>query len=324
MKHFAFAFALVFLLYLCFHSCNATTPEQTKQIESARTLIKARDFDGAMLIANGIVEKDSNCAEAHYVIAYCLEATNKGNDAINSYYKCLEALKSLPNSHENKQLRALCSQRLAILDAGSRLIFKHAANLEKEAQQLKSMNPSAYNRVMQMVATMRGEYYSGLFLDPAENILGSMKPSEDCEVIKEADRIILKTKETGRLQSLKKSKPPFSLVVRAMTDSSSVRIYYGGGCFILNWESNESELRVHDPITGMIASLANKGSISKGEWHDIHWNIDKKSMSIYVDGGLIYKVEGDYSKLNEQVGVGPALGGKISVCYVAVFDFASK
>jgi hypothetical protein len=81
--------------------------------------------------------------------------------------------------------------------------------------------------------------------------------------------IVLKGPDNDRTQILtaKEHKPPFVLRVKAKTDSKNLRLYYNAGTLIFNWEVNEDELRIHDPVTNEIIGVANQGKIEPNVYH---------------------------------------------------------
>lgn len=66
---------------------------------------------------------------------------------------------------------------------------------------------------------------------------------------------------------------PLKINLTAMTDSTNIRLYYGLGEVIFNWECCEEELRVHDPLTGEQFGFAGKGAVPKNEFVDICWEL---------------------------------------------------
>jgi hypothetical protein len=115
------------------------------------------------------------------------------------------------------------------------------------------------------------------------------------------------------IQSDGKFRPPFALKAKARTDSTNIRIYYAAGMLIFNWESAQQELRVHDPKTGQALGIKDQGFVSPNKWHEVTWEIRKKSQRVLVDDELRYEAEGDYADLEAPVAIGPSWGSTVSV-----------
>jgi hypothetical protein len=136
-----------------------------------------------------------------------------------------------------------------------------------------------------------------------------------CELIKQENVIILKGPDGDRAQILttKEHEPPFALRVKAKTDSKNLRLYYNMGIVILNWEGNENELRIHDPVTSEIMGVNDQGRIEPDKYHDIAWEVYPDGMRVLVDGKERARRPGDYAKLKAPLGIGPAFGSVITV-----------
>ncbi|XEC96759.1 Ig domain-containing protein [Paenibacillus tarimensis] len=116
---------------------------------------------------------------------------------------------------------------------------------------------------------------------------------------------------------------PAKIDLTAKTDSTNIRLKYGSGQVILNWECNMNELRVHDPIIGTQYGIAGKGKIPRNEFVHISWIIDHRYMLLLVDGEVrlfrenepyMELIKAGISELPEcMVGVAPAWGSVITV-----------
>jgi len=76
---------------------------------------------------------------------------------------------------------------------------------------------------------------------------------------------------------------PVKINLKAKTDSTNIRLYYGRGEVIFNWECAYDELRVHDIKTGQPYGYNGFGKIPIEEFVDITWIITKEGMEIYVN-----------------------------------------
>lgn len=147
------------------------------------------------------------------------------------------------------------------------------------------------------------------------DLLTAMVSVGRCVMKQEADYVALtpSTPDRSYMRTKEAFCPPFVLQIRGMTDSTNLRLYYGSGMVIFNWELRPTELRVHDPLTGRVTRVRGQGYISPNRWHDITWEIEPDGMRVLVDGEERFRRTGDYSKIEEPVGIGPAFGSKLSV-----------
>ncbi|MEM0897896.1 MAG: hypothetical protein AAGJ79_13550, partial [Verrucomicrobiota bacterium] len=110
-----------------------------------------------------------------------------------------------------------------------------------------------------------------------------------------------------------KFSPPFIATVVAKTDSTNIRVKYAKGQVILNWEVKQDELRVRHPETGGQNGIKNEGRIPTDEWVEVKWEILENSTTVSVNGDTKFEADGDFSRLNSQVGVGPAFGSTVTL-----------
>lgn len=126
-------------------------------------------------------------------------------------------------------------------------------------------------------------------------------------------RLSSPTNDRSLVQTSAKFSPPFTVRLRAKTDSTNLRLYYNAGLVIFNWERRQDELRVHDPLTDKIKALSGKGYIEPGQWHDIVWDIQPDGMSISVDGEERLSVPGNYRHIDAPIGIGQAFSSVVSI-----------
>lgn len=116
---------------------------------------------------------------------------------------------------------------------------------------------------------------------------------------------------------------PLQIDVKAKTDSTNLRLYFGNGEMILNWEYKEDELRVTDLLNGQILAFPNRGKIPVDEFVDVTWIIEKSKMAIYVNKELRADIENmpymkEYANNQEfditsSVGIGSAWGSRVTI-----------
>ena len=138
-----------------------------------------------------------------------------------------------------------------------------------------------------------------------------------CELVKQDKVIILKGADFDRARLWTKAEyaPPFALRVKAKTDARNLRLYYTNGVVIFNWEGNENELRLHDPVTGggFGIGVPGQGKIEPDKYHDIVWEVYPDGMRVLVNGKERARLVGNYEKLKAPVGIGPAFGSVITM-----------
>ena len=108
--------------------------------------------------------------------------------------------------------------------------------------------------------------------------------------------------------------PPFVISTRVGTDSVNIRYFWRSKTLtIFNWEVNRGQLRLHDPASGKQRGINGMGYVKENELHDIRIVFTKERISIYANGELRGTMEGNYSGLKGQVGIGPAFGSSLTL-----------
>lgn len=82
---------------------------------------------------------------------------------------------------------------------------------------------------------------------------------------------------------------PLRIDMTAKTNATNIRLYFGFGEVIFDWECNTKELRVHDPFDGGNYGYDDMGYIQPGEYADITWILGEDAMEIYVNGQLRHR-----------------------------------
>ncbi|HEY3854901.1 MAG TPA: DnaJ domain-containing protein [Verrucomicrobiae bacterium] len=151
------------------------------------------------------------------------------------------------------------------------------------------------------------------------DLLHSMVAEQNVSKSNEPDGLAIQTStdSADRLMTSQAFQAPFVIRTRAQTDGYNLRLYCGAGMVIFNWELNERELRVHDPLNGQPYAATGSGLISPNEWHDVVWDIQKYGMKLFVDGQLRFENRKDYRSLNTKVGIGP-FKSKVTIAYFQV------
>ncbi|MEM9282250.1 MAG: C-type lectin domain-containing protein [Verrucomicrobiota bacterium] len=119
---------------------------------------------------------------------------------------------------------------------------------------------------------------------------------------------------SSQIQSSDDYNAPFEIQIRAMTDSSNIRIYFGEkGRVIFNWERNKNELRFHDPISGTGRGFKGLGALETNAMQNLILRFSKENVVISVNGEDRVTVPGNYSGMSGPIGVGPASQSKVTV-----------
>ncbi|MDF2721014.1 MAG: hypothetical protein K0Q59_689 [Paenibacillus sp.] len=116
---------------------------------------------------------------------------------------------------------------------------------------------------------------------------------------------------------------PLKIDLVAKTDSTNIRLKYGKGAVILNWECNDNELRVHDPVKDKYNNgVVGKGKIPVNEFVNISWIMDHDYMVLLVNGEVrLFRQNQPYMKLKDEgipfpeleVGVASAMGSVVTI-----------
>lgn len=159
-------------------------PNKAK-IDSALSLMKSKQWDGAKTILEAVIKEDENNLDATVAIAECEDNLKNVGRATELYYKAIELAVAKDNEQftstkEGKTVLDKCRKALNRLDEGMVIIKKHADMMEKEAQVLKGKNDFAYEQVMKFVKEMKPEKQQGeKKIDLAKAIVGKWHQSND-------------------------------------------------------------------------------------------------------------------------------------------------
>lgn len=145
----------------------------------------------------------------------------------------------------------------------------------------------------------------------ASNLLFTMRAIGDRHATQTDEGLVLKG-ET-RLLAPDECSPPFVIHAIAKTDLTNIRLSYGPGRLIFNWEMNPDELRFHDPATGQVTPVGGQGRVGVNEWQDIEWYIETNSSRVLVNGKERASFKGNYAHLSDLPGIGTALSATIVV-----------
>ncbi len=163
MRWLSSVFVLVF--WLAFSTVNAADSrddKNAKRLKSAQKLIKAREYDAAVVVLQSILDEvgddDPLYLQALYNEAYALEQDKKTPEALEAYNQCLELIAAQSDPGANGRVAEKCKKAVLRLDKSRRIILRHAAQIEKEAARFKGKDDYAYKKMMEIVKVMRGAW----------------------------------------------------------------------------------------------------------------------------------------------------------------------
>ncbi|NIK80278.1 catechol 2,3-dioxygenase-like lactoylglutathione lyase family enzyme/predicted enzyme related to lactoylglutathione lyase [Paenibacillus castaneae] len=110
-----------------------------------------------------------------------------------------------------------------------------------------------------------------------------------------------------------KYRVPLTIETQVKTDSNNIRIKFAKGMVILNWEENTQEMRWQNPALGDWLGAPNAGQVPINEWITVAWKIEENFSIVSVDGIERLRVNGDYSGVAGQVGIGTAFKAKVNI-----------
>jgi len=167
----------------------------------------------------------------------------------------------------------------------------------------------------------RGELsFAGSVSDDRSSRIEPLVSRGGCRIQAESGYVRLTSghNDTKSAATVAQYSPPFRLTVRARTDSTNIRLYYGTGWAIFNWEADKTMLMVGDLLRLAEYEVPDKGHLAIDEWHDIVWEIGRDVAHLYADGELVYTQEGDFAELEAPLGIGPAWGSTVDVASFVV------
>jgi len=142
---------------------------------------------------------------------------------------------------------------------------------------------------------------SGPFNLPAgADLLYTMRPVGGCNVMTNSEGLAISGE--GNFLTRDEYRPPFVIHASAKTDLTNLRLVFGKGVVILNWEMNPAELRFHDPFSGGVTGVQGQGRIPAEEWQEVEWEVQTNFTAIRVNGQERARFDGNYGGLAELVG----------------------
>ena len=146
------------------------------------------------------------------------------------------------------------------------------------------------------------------------NIPDTMRWNGLNAIEKTQDGLLLKSNpsEFPKLMSKAIYKPPFKLEVRFIPEDFETRIFFAEGQFIFGWNNDQSQVRIHSPLT--FEPQAIKGNAPRsGKEYVVQAEFGLRKLTIKVNGRLIYTETADFSGLEGPISVGPNFGNKTTL-----------
>ena len=115
---------------------------------------------------------------------------------------------------------------------------------------------------------------------------------------------------------------PLRIEAVAKTDSTNLRLHFGKGHIIFNWEAAPERMACYEPVYGHSFYVKEQGQIPEDTWVKVMWVIEENHMRVLVDDELRYTNAGEtgdefhrinYRGLMGPVGIGPAWGSTVTV-----------
>jgi len=82
---------------------------------------------------------------------------------------------------------------------------------------------------------------------------------------------------------------------------------------MFGWESNPTELRLHEPTTGRKLAFPDKGQVVPGKVHFIEIDVHPDRIEVKVDGEQRAQASVSSFGVDAPVGIGPAFGSELTV-----------
>jgi serine/threonine protein kinase len=117
--------------------------------------------------------------------------------------------------------------------------------------------------------------------------------------------------DEDRIYTTTQFAPPIAFRLVARTNSTNIRIGYAANQIIFNWARNPDRLIVEGgPGNGHIDR---GGQIPVNEWVTIDLVVKKDSMSIAVNGDLRYRINADFSQINQPLSLFQGAGSTVQI-----------
>lgn len=156
--------------------------------------------------------------------------------------------------------------------------------------------------------------------EPAEEIVvgeeENYTTTPELTVTKDGKYYVLSSaaKDGEKLLSKRVFKTPFTLQARAMTNKNNIRLYFGQqGMIVFNWEMKRSELRIIEPVIIKRNGIPDFRPLDSERMYDLEVRVTDSNISVYANKRKQGEVDGDFSKAEGPIGIGPARGSVVTV-----------
>ncbi|MCL2088260.1 MAG: MerR family transcriptional regulator [Oscillospiraceae bacterium] len=131
--------------------------------------------------------------------------------------------------------------------------------------------------------------------------------------------VIFNTSDRDTLATAESFTLPLKIDLTAKTDDTNIRIYWGRGQIILNWEQDKRKLILRDPHSGKETRLEG-GYITPGEYHDISWIIHEDYSALIVNGIVRSYIESATPQMSANVRISSGYGSTLTVDSLTVTE----
>ncbi|HZZ43033.1 MAG TPA: retroviral-like aspartic protease family protein [Tepidisphaeraceae bacterium] len=146
-----------------------------------------------------------------------------------------------------------------------------------------------------------------------EDIFSSLTGDTDH---KDDGAIVLNT-QTQHLSTAKAYPPAVTFKVIAMTDSTNIRLHYGGVRMAFNWEMHPNDLLIDGKPTGR-AVQTGAGKVNTNQWLDIELKIESDRLTLSVDGEQRCSVPAKFTGIKDVLTLTTMSGANVKIKSVKV------
>ncbi|MBP6782380.1 MAG: hypothetical protein KA152_01230 [Verrucomicrobiales bacterium] len=316
------------LLFISVASTNAHSIEQTDPVEALTSELKKALAETSTTNTN----LETNYVEALQNLQHITEQTGdlerslKIRDEVRNYKMLGE--RNFSDLPQLEKLREVYEKSVEKIEADfQKSRFAVLKIYEERFRLLKKNLEEQENTELVLKADRRIKMIEEGIADPAKLVnlaaLWILERRDDVESVREAKlerkdgKFIISAREKAGsyIKSTATFSVPFEMMTRVATDSFNIRYYLGDRVItILNWEVNPKQLRLHNPTPGIgPIGINDQGWVNKDELNDVQISFRKNRISVMVNGEMRGEMEGDFSALQGQVGIGPAFGSTLTL-----------
>jgi hypothetical protein len=235
--------------------------------------------------------------------------TEAARKAKAEHQAALKAAKATYGQDLQRAQRAILAKKAASADPALKGAFQHEADLI--AEELKQV---------------REEIKSGKPIRPPADLLDktNVRLQPQGKVKTTTEGFVITGEADDRLCTAQMIAVPFKARIVAKTDSTNIRIYYGRGRIIFNWEMKQGELRFDNFGDGNLSAHGGQGKVPANQWVTIDLVVGETTTEVLVDGQTRMKIADDCKGVKSRLGISASLGSTVTVKTVAVLPLEAK